>query len=186
MSDTGPHSIIPDGFDVFNISTICNKTDTLAASLGVACPGRRFFVDRLNNRATSSGMERCGPMWSQRKLITEEEREREIHRLEAVRDKLLDAAPKHFYFKRLLLPVMLAGTLIAVGDAILAHPAHLTFGHGLFLVGFLVLICLGTWKVWRSTPAPGDKWAFSDGLGYEGDSPRDIQRKIDALRKDCG
>jgi hypothetical protein len=124
-------------------------------------------------------------MWS-RKPMTEDEREREISRLEGVRDKLLDAAPKHFYAKRLILPVMLAATVLVIVDGALTHPANLTLWGGLFLAVFLFLMGHGTWKVWHSTPAPGDKWGFSDRLGYEGDSPRDIQRKIDDLRGEAG
>lgn len=39
--------------------------------------------------------------------MPDDEREREIPPLEGVRDKLLDAAPMNFYFRRLLLPIML-------------------------------------------------------------------------------
>ena len=126
-------------------------------------------------------------MWSfSPKPMTAEEREREIRRLEGVRDKLLDAAPKHFYAKRLILPVMLAATVLVIVDGARVHPANLTLAAGLFLAVFLFLIGHGTWKVWHSTPAPGDKWGFSDRIGYEGDSPRDIQRKIDDLRGEAG
>lgn len=118
--------------------------------------------------------------------MTAEEREREIRRLEGVRDKLLDAAPKHFYAKRLILPVMLAATVLVIVDGASVHPASLTFWAGLFLAVFLFLLGHGTWKVWHSTPAAGDKWGFSDRIGYEGDSPRDIQRKIDVLRSKAG
>jgi hypothetical protein len=64
----------------------------------------------------------------------------------------------------------------------------LTFGVAVFLAAFLFLLGHSTWQVWKRTPT--DKWGFSDGLGYDGDSPRDIQKKIDALRspraKDAG
>src|ERR1700722_702262 len=122
-------------------------------------------------------------MWAQTPTpMSEEDREREIQRLERVRDMLLDEAPMHFYFKRLLLPLMLVPALIAFGDAIWAHPATLTFMHGLLFAVFLVMAGSSTWKAWKSTPVPGDKWGYSDGLGYEGDSPREIQKTIDQLR----
>ena len=39
------------------------------------------------------------------------------------------------------------------------------------------------WQAWIALrPARGDLWAYSDRVGYEGDSPRDIQARIDALR----
>jgi hypothetical protein len=77
---------------------------------------------------------------------------------------------------------MLAMALLAVVKGLCSHPSQFSFGHRLFLAGFLAVIFLSFWKVWRRTPAHGDRWGFADALGYEGDSPRDIQRKIDALR----
>ena len=112
--------------------------------------------------------------------MTEQQREDEIRRLEIVRDKLLASAPKHFYFRRALLPLMLLLMLMSVADAVLKHHAQLTFWHGLILAAFLIILGQSTWKLWRRTPT--DNWGFSDGFGYEGDSPRDIQKKIDALR----
>jgi hypothetical protein len=120
-------------------------------------------------------------MWSMNpNRMTEKQREDDIRRLESVRDKLLASAPKHFYFRRALLPLMLLLILMSAADAVLKHHAQMTFWHGLILAAFLLFLGHSTWKVWRSTPT--DSWGFSDGLGYEGDSPRDIQKKIDALR----
>jgi hypothetical protein len=118
--------------------------------------------------------------WQKPKPMTEQEREEEIRRLEGVRDRLLNDAPKHFYALRLLLPIMLAMALVMVWHAVWERPPTLTFWAALFLAAFLLVLCDMTWKVWKGTPR--DKWGFSDGLGYEGDSPRDIQKKIDALR----
>jgi hypothetical protein len=50
--------------------------------------------------------------------MTDEEREREIRRLEHIREKLLDDAPNHFYFRRLLLPIMLVMILIPIAHNI--------------------------------------------------------------------
>jgi hypothetical protein len=118
--------------------------------------------------------------WKNPTPMTDEERESEIHRLEGVRDKLLDAAPMHFYFRRLLLPIMLALVVVVIWHAVWTRPSNLTFGAAIFFAAFLLVLGHSTWKVWKGTPT--DKWSFSDGLGYEGDSPRDVQQKIDALR----
>jgi len=126
--------------------------------------------------------------WKNATPMTDEEREREIRRLEGVRDKLLDAAPMTFYFSRLLLPIMLVMVLVVIGHGLWTQPSNLTFGVAVFLAAFLFLLGHSTWKIWKRTPT--DKWGFSDGLGYDGDSPRDLQKKIDALRsppaKDAG
>ena len=112
--------------------------------------------------------------------MTEQEREQEIRRLAGIRDKLLDNAPMHFYFRRLLLPIMLVMILIPIWHDIWIH--HLTLGSAVLIAGFLFLLSSGAWWVWKGTPALGDRWGFADRLGYEGDSPRDLQKKIDALR----
>jgi hypothetical protein len=118
--------------------------------------------------------------WQKPKPMTEQEREQEIRRLEGIRDRLLDEAPKHFYFGRILLPIMLVPVLIVIWRAIWERPPNFTVWAALFLAAFLFVLCDSTWKLWKGTPS--DKWGFSDALGYEGDSPRDIQKKIDALR----
>jgi len=46
--------------------------------------------------------------WQPKQPLADAERRQEIRRLEAVREKLLNEAPKHFYFRRLLLPIMMA------------------------------------------------------------------------------
>jgi hypothetical protein len=74
--------------------------------------------------------------------MTEQQRADEIRQLETVRDKLLANAPKHFYFRRFLLPVMLAMALLAVVKGLYSRPSQFSFGHGLLLAGFLAVIFL--------------------------------------------
>jgi|SRR6476659_9610193 len=118
--------------------------------------------------------------WKNPAPITDEDRQTEVRRLEGIRDKLLDEAPMHFYFRRLLLPIMLVMMLIPIGNSI--WTSHLPLGSAVLIAGFLFVLACGSWWVWKGTPPLGDRWGFSDTLGYEGNSPRDIQRKIDDLR----
>lgn len=118
--------------------------------------------------------------------MTDEERQREIRRLEAVRDQLLHVAPMHFYLRRLLLPIMLAMTLFVLWHTASTRSLDLTIGPTLLLTGFLVVVCYAAWKFWKSPPIPADKWEFSDRLEHEGNSVRDVQQKIDELRSASG
>jgi hypothetical protein len=81
-------------------------------------------------------------MWPQNpNSMTHEERQREIRRLEAVRDRLLEAAPKHSFFQRLLLPIMLTMMLFVVWHTISTRPFHLAVGSALSLAGLLLVLC---------------------------------------------
>jgi hypothetical protein len=129
------------------------------------------------------------PMWWRQNAgaMSEEDRQAEICRLECVRDKLLADAPKHFHFRRFLIPIMLALALWTVVNALLQH--RVSLGSAVFLAAFCAVLVREVYRLWIRPPAPGDRWGYSDTLGYEGDSPRDIQKKIDALRaansEDC-
>jgi hypothetical protein len=122
------------------------------------------------------------PMWWRQNpdAMSEENRQAEIRRLERVRDKLLADAPKHFHFRRFLIPIMLALALWTVVNALLQHRVRL--GSGLFLAAFCAVLMREAYRLWIRPPSPGDRWGYSDTLGYEGDSPRDVQKKIDVLR----
>jgi hypothetical protein len=122
------------------------------------------------------------PMWWRQNpgAMSEDERQAEIRRLERVRDKLLADVPKHFHFRRFLVPIMLALALWTVGNALLRH--RVSLGSGVFLAAFCAVLVREVYRLWIRPPAPGDRWGYSDTLGYDGDSPRDVQKKIDALR----
>jgi len=124
--------------------------------------------------------------WQPKQPLADAERRQEIRRLEAVREKLLNEAPKHFYFRRLLLPIMMAMVAYVIVYTAWRHPLQLTPLAVIFLAAFCFIIGHSTWRVWHKTPALGDRWGFSHTLGYEGDSPRDLQKKIDALKAQSG
>lgn len=119
--------------------------------------------------------------WHSPEPENDEERRAEIRRLEGIRDRLLEKAPRSFTMKRLLLPVMMAMFLLALGQGIWKYPGSVPPGVVLFSAVFFLLLGHGVWKTLK-TPAPGDRWGYSDALGYEGDGPRELQARIERLR----
>jgi hypothetical protein len=104
----------------------------------------------------------------------------EISELERRRDVMLRNAPKHVLARRLILPIVFVPVALGL-------TARLTHGHtppGGVLVMLVVCLMAGAalWKAWRPGYDPRDLWAASDGVGYEGESPREVQRRIDALQ----
>ena len=99
--------------------------------------------------------------WQPKQPLTDAERRQEIRRLEAVREKLLNEAPKHFYFRRLLLPIMMAMVAYVIVYTAWRHPLQLTPLAVIFLAAFCFIIGHSTWRVWHKTPALGDRWGFS-------------------------
>jgi hypothetical protein len=122
-----------------------------------------------------------GMWWQSPEPANNDERRAEIRRLEGIRDRLLEKAPRSFYMKRFILPVMMAMFLLALGQGIWKHPNSISPGSVLFSGVFFLLLGHAIWKI-RKAPAPGDRWGYSDALGYEGDSPRELQERIDRLR----
>jgi hypothetical protein len=109
-------------------------------------------------------------------------RQREIARLEGKRDYLLENAGRSVAFRRIFIPMAFAVFAVVWGIGIVTHPAAhqamslLVYAAVLFVVGrFLV-------RYWFRPPPKGDLWADSDTIAYDGDSPRDVQKKIDTLR----
>jgi hypothetical protein len=108
-------------------------------------------------------------------------RRREIARLESKRDHLLENAGRSVAFRRIFIPMAFAFAVMW-GIGIVAHPgAHqamslLVYAAVLFVVGRFVV------RYWFRPAPKGDLWADSDTIAYDGDGPRDVQKKIDALR----
>jgi hypothetical protein len=118
-----------------------------------------------------------------RRFLFDAERQREIARLEARRDAVLRQAPRAFAFRRVFAPVMFLLLLVQLGAAALFHPDKLSLATGLLIGGFLLWLGSMVWRTWIHPPAKGDLWGYADTIGYDGDSPREIQRKIDVLRR---
>jgi hypothetical protein len=66
--------------------------------------------------------------WHSPEPENDEERRAEIRRLEGIRDRLLEKAPRSFTMKRLLLPVMMAMFLLALGQGVWKHPGSVSPG----------------------------------------------------------
>jgi hypothetical protein len=125
-------------------------------------------------------------MWWKDEPRTDSEREQEIARLEGVRDRLLQRAPRSFAFQQLVAPLMFAGYLTVFGGTLLFHREKVDLVFILLAIAFGLVFGRVLYKSWVHPPARGDRWGMSERLGYDGDSPRDIQAKIDRLRAQLG
>jgi hypothetical protein len=112
--------------------------------------------------------------------MTPEQRQEEILRLKRVRDRLLNDAPKHFYLRRMIIPIILALVLMEAVVSLRHH--RMSVASGLVLGALCAILLFLAYRFWINPPMRSDRWGYSDTLGYEGDSPRDIQEKIEALR----
>ncbi len=135
-----------------------------------------------------------------RRLVTQHERQRQrlrrkIARLEAERDAMLRMAPFTFFARRLVLPLfVLLAIVMFLGVTLHSRPSDWSSSDTIFpplppiaiLAIFVACVaCFGyaSWRLWSAPrPAQGNLWAYSDRIGHDGDSPRDIQARIDALR----
>jgi uncharacterized membrane protein YeiB len=125
-------------------------------------------------------------MWWKHEPLTETERQLEIARLEGIRDKMLDRAPLSFAMNRGIMSMMFMMFSIAIGNELLFHSERFDWRLLVFAAMFGSLLLSAMGKVWWNPPVEGDHWGMSDRLGYEGDSPRDVQAKIDRLRAQSG
>jgi hypothetical protein len=107
---------------------------------------------------------------------------------------MLRMAPFTFFARRLVMPLFFVMGIALFPGVLFSRPSDWSSSDTIFppLPPIAVLgICAGgtacvgyaCWRLWNAPPpAQGDLWAYSDRLGYDGDSPRDIQARIDALR----
>jgi hypothetical protein len=119
--------------------------------------------------------------WRQPKL-TDLERQGEIARLEAARDSMLESAPRAAVFRRVFIPAAFVLLMTFAGISVATHPGKSPLLNWLV---FAVLVFMGgraVLRIWLHPLPKGDPWSLSDTLQYDGDSPRDVQKKIDALR----
>jgi hypothetical protein len=117
--------------------------------------------------------------WQAHKPRTDAERAAEITRLSQQRDRLLDRAPMEVVMRQAVLGCSLAVMLMMFLRPILAGTASWK--------GWLPVIAIAAGLIAviyrsRHLPAAGDQWANSRLLGYDGDSPQDLQDRIDRLR----
>jgi hypothetical protein len=117
---------------------------------------------------------------------TEQRLIREIARLEAERDRLLQAAPSVFYFHRVMmwsLSALMITSLLLYPFSLQPSPDE-RMGILLFCGVFVATLGYWSWRAWTAPPPTDrDQRAYSDRLDYEGnDSPRNLQARIDALR----
>lgn len=140
-----------------------------------AC-GRRIHVNH-RRLAGLSGMW----WWQAHTPRTDAERGAEISRLARQRDDLLERAPMTVMMRQAVLACSLAVMLMMFLRPILAGTASWT---GWLPVAAITAALLAVLYRSRHLPPVGDQWANSRLLGYDGDSPQDLQDRIDRLRAD--
>ncbi len=104
----------------------------------------------------------------------------EIADLTQRRDAMLRNAPKHVFWSRLIVPLVFS--MVAMGVAAQLTHRHTPLGGVLVMLVVCAMAGAALWKAWRPGYDPRDLWAASDRVGYEGESPREVQRRIDALQ----
>ncbi len=122
-------------------------------------------------------------MWWNWTRRTEVERDLEIARLTKKRDDLLDHAPEAVIVQQAVIVCFLAAMIFLFAGQIFSGPSHFNLG-ALLMVGLTGTILIIVLYRRRGLPPIGDRWGMSRLLNYEGDSPQDVQNKIDRLRAD--
>src|SRR5262245_29735293 len=121
-------------------------------------------------------------MWRRPEPMTDTERREEIAQLEAARDRMLDRAPLSFGMSRIVMTMMTVMFLFVIANTLVLHRERVNWQLFIF-VGLFGAIFLGAMrKLWWNPPHEHDRWGMSDRIGYDGDSPRDLQGKIDRLK----
>lgn len=110
---------------------------------------------------------------------TAEERDAEIVSLVRRRDRLLERAPRSAIAGQLMRGLTLLVILTAVAGGVVADYPSISAG---VVYGIYGLLCLLVIYSSLRFPPMSDRWAMSRLVGYDGDSPQDLQDRIDALR----
>jgi hypothetical protein len=120
-------------------------------------------------------------MWWQQDDIPEtaEDRDAEIVSLIRRRDRMLERAPMSAISGQLVRGLMLLLILMSSAQGIVAHYQSVNAWAVYGICGFLCLVA--AYNSLRFPPI-SDRWAMSRLVGYEGDSPQDLQNRIDRLR----
>jgi hypothetical protein len=123
-------------------------------------------------------------MWFWRRPpLPREARQREIAQLGSERDYLLENAGRSVLFRRGFMPPVFAVfvVLMCIDNLTLAgrqRSLHL-------LVYATLMLTVGRFveRNWfHPSLLKGDLWVYSDTITYDGDSPRDVWKKIETLR----
>jgi hypothetical protein len=109
---------------------------------------------------------------------TAEERDAEIASLTRRRDRMLDSAPMSAIAGRLVLGLIISMTLISFTAGLVRN--H--FMNEWVLYGICGCLCLTAIYRFTRFPPISDRWAMSRLVGYDGDSPQDLQDRIDRLQ----
>jgi hypothetical protein len=123
-------------------------------------------------------------MWWQRddRPKTSEERDAEIASLMRRRERMLEHAPRSAIAGQLIRGLILLFLLIVSAGGIVAHHPSVSAGLVYALCGLLCLVVVYSFSRF---PSMSDRWAMSRLVGYEGDSPQDLQNRIDALQAEA-
>jgi hypothetical protein len=131
--------------------------------------------------ATGCAERRYPAMWWRQDDIpkTAEARDAEIASLIRRRDRMLERAPMSAISGQLVRGLILLLILMSSAQGIVAHDQFVDAWVVYRVCGVLCLIVL--YNSLRF-PAMSDRWAMSRLVGYEGDSPQDLQNRIDRIR----
>jgi hypothetical protein len=120
-------------------------------------------------------------MWWHQK--TDAERAEEIAQLTKKRDNLLNRAPEAVLIRQAVVVCFLGIMIFLFAGQIFAGAvgANLAALMAVTLAGAFLLVVLYRS---RNLPPIGDRWGMSRLLNYEGDSPQDLQDRIERLRSE--
>ena len=124
-------------------------------------------------------------MWWRHTPRTDQERSQEIARLTKKRDHLLDRAPEAVLARQTIVLCFLGLMIFLVGGKIFFQPARSAF-ISIFALGLFGALLFVFLRGSLNLPSIGDRWGMSRLLGYEGDSPQELQNEIERLRAQMG
>jgi hypothetical protein len=122
-------------------------------------------------------------MWWHQRPKTDAERAEEIARLTKKRDYLLSRAPEAVLIRQAVVACFLGIIIFLFAGQIFAGAARVNLAAlvAVTIASTLLLIVLYRG---RNLPPMGDRWGMSRLLDYDGDSPQDVQDKIERLRSE--
>jgi hypothetical protein len=122
-------------------------------------------------------------MWWHQTPKTDAERAEEIAQLTKKRDNLLNRAPEAVLIRQAVVVCFLGIMIFLFAGQIFAGAVGIKFAAlvAVTLAGAFLLIVLYRS---RNLPPIGDQWGMSRLLSYEGDSPQDVQDRLERLRSE--